>query len=113
MRAATAVIGRSPALPAGLRGVDSPRIVALGGGTGLPAVLDGLAAQAAEEGSRSRDRLSAVVTVTDDGGSSGRLRQEFGILPPGDIRNCLAALAPADSPFRSLLQHRFGEGQGL
>ena len=111
--APTALTGRSSTLPAHFAAAESPRIVALGGGTGLPVVLDGLAAQAAEEGSRSRDRISAVVTVTDDGGSSGRLRQEFGVLPPGDIRNCLAALAPADSPFRSLLQHRFAEGEGL
>ncbi len=48
------------------------------------------------------------MTVTDDGGSSGRLRREFGVLPPGDVRNCLAALASPDSPFRQLLQHRFG-----
>ncbi len=87
-----------------------PRIVAIGGGTGLPAVLEGLRESAAaplpgEEG--DSDRITAVVTVTDDGGSSGRLRQEFGVLPPGDVRNCLAALAPADSPFRALLQHRF------
>ncbi len=54
--------------------------------------------------------ITAVVTVTDDGGSSGRLRSEFGVLPPGDVRNCLAAFVEADSPFKRLLQHRFGEG---
>ncbi len=57
--------------------------------------------------------MTAVVTVTDDGGSSGRLRREFGVLPPGDIRNCMAALAAADSPFRQLLQHRFGSEPGF
>ncbi|OFW34592.1 MAG: hypothetical protein A3G76_14980 [Acidobacteria bacterium RIFCSPLOWO2_12_FULL_65_11] len=63
--------------------------------------LDALSAE------HTRDRLTAVVTVTDDGGSSGRLRRQLGMLPPGDVRNCLAALAPDDSPFTALLQHRF------
>jgi uncharacterized cofD-like protein len=88
-----------------------PRIVAIGGGTGLPAVLEGLAN--AQKGARQSDAITAVVTVTDDGGSSGRLRREFGVLPPGDIRNCLAALAPFDSRFRQLLQHRFTTESGL
>jgi uncharacterized cofD-like protein len=91
----------------------TPRIVAVGGGTGLPAVLEGLCALAAEDGVTGPDHVSAVVTVTDEGGSSGRLRREFGVLPPGDVRNCLAALAPTGSPFKQLLQHRFGEGEGL
>ena len=90
-----------------------PRIVAIGGGTGLPAVLDGLCTHADESGEASIDGVTAVVTVTDDGGSSGRLRRELGVLPPGDVRNCLAAVAPADSPFRQLLQHRFNDGTGL
>ena len=59
------------------------------------------------------DTITAVVTVTDDGGSSGRLRRDFGVLPPGDIRNCLAALASTDSPFRQLLQHQFDTVDGL
>jgi len=54
-----------------------------------------------------RDRLTAIVTMTDDGGSSGWLRRRFDMLPTGDVRNCLAALAPDDSPFRALIQHRF------
>jgi uncharacterized cofD-like protein len=85
----------------------SPRIVAIGGGTGLPAVLEGLC----EGGGAAleRDTITAVVTVTDDGGSSGRLRQEFGVLPPGDVRNCLAAFAETGSPFKQLLQHRLGD----
>ena len=83
----------------------SPRIVALGGGTGLPAVLEGLALD-----SRTRDEITGIVTVTDDGGSSGTLRGRFGVLPPGDVRNCLVALARKDSPFRDLLQHRLGDG---
>ena len=83
----------------------SPRIVALGGGTGLPAVLEGLALD-----SRTRDEVTGIVTVTDDGGSSGRLRTRLGVLPPGDVRNCLVALARTDSPFRDLLQHRLEDG---
>jgi uncharacterized cofD-like protein len=88
-----------------------PRIVAIGGGTGLPAVLRGLAdamgpVADAGLGARAADTLSAIVTVTDDGGSSGRLRRDFGMLPPGDIRNCLAALS-GDASFERLLGHRF------
>jgi uncharacterized cofD-like protein len=81
-----------------------PRIVALGGGTGLPAVLRGLVNGLSPA---DADTLTAVVTVTDDGGSSGRLREQFGVLPPGDIRNCLVALASDASPAAQFLQHRF------
>ena len=86
------------------------RIVALGGGTGLPAVLRGLI----DVGSPSFDvdALTAVVTVTDDGGSSGRLREQFGVLPPGDIRNCLVALAGPEGPAATFLQHRLSDGLG-
>ena len=90
----------------------SPRIVALGGGTGLPAVLEGLAGMAADFGETDVQSLTGIVTVTDDGGSSGRLRKQFGVLPPGDVRNCLVALAHRDSPFKSLLQHRFDDESG-
>lgn len=93
--------------------VKTPKIVAIGGGTGLPSVLEGLSALAAEDGAAGPDHISAVVTVTDEGGSSGRLRREFGVLPPGDVRNCLAAIAGSDSPFKPLLQHRFSDGSGL
>jgi uncharacterized cofD-like protein len=86
-----------------------PRIVAIGGGTGLPAVLEGLCAQAATAGPLADDTITAIVTVTDDGGSSGRLRREFGVLPPGDVRNCLAAFVESGSPFKQLLQHRIGD----
>jgi uncharacterized cofD-like protein len=86
-----------------------PRIVAIGGGTGLPAVLEGLSAKAAEAGTVANDTITAIVTVTDDGGSSGKLRREFGVLPPGDIRNCLAALVESGSPVKQLLQHRMGD----
>jgi uncharacterized cofD-like protein len=91
----------------------APHIVALGGGTGLPAVLEGLAELAAEKSEKDPYALTGVVTVTDDGGSSGLLRQQLGILPPGDARNCLLALADRGSHFRHLLQHRLDEGPGL
>jgi uncharacterized cofD-like protein len=92
-----------------------PRCVAIGGGTGLPAVLTGLRRALRTRGDvpDSRDRLTAIVTVTDDGGSSGWLRREFDMLPAGDIRNCLAALAPDDSPYRQLIQHRFSGAHDL
>jgi uncharacterized cofD-like protein len=81
------------------------RIVAIGGGTGLSTLLRGLKEYTAN--------LTAVVTVTDDGGSSGRLRSELGVLPPGDIRNCLVALADSESMMTDLFQYRFNEGDGL
>src|SRR5262245_29143199 len=86
------------------------RFVAIGGGTGLPVVLQGLRKALSLDDlsfAEAADRLTAIVTVTDDGGSSGRLRRQLGILPPGDLRNCLVALAPEDLPFTALLQHRF------
>jgi len=76
-----------------------PRIVTIGGGTGLSVLLTGL--------KEYTSNISAIVTVADDGGSSGRLRQEFDILPPGDIRNCLVALADASTLMRDLFQFRF------
>jgi uncharacterized cofD-like protein len=82
-----------------------PRVVALGGGTGLATLLRGLKAYTAN--------ITAIVTVTDDGGSSGRLRGELGIPPPGDIRNCLCALADTESLMERLFQHRFSEGGSL
>lgn len=93
------------------------RVVALGGGTGLSAVLRGLKQHVAERGkpdplSPIAD-LTAVVTVTDDGGSSGRLRREYRVLPPGDIRNCLVALSPAPNLLGNLFQYRFPAGRGL
>ncbi|HWQ00409.1 MAG TPA: gluconeogenesis factor YvcK family protein [Vicinamibacterales bacterium] len=88
-----------------------PRIVAIGGGTGLPAVLEGLAGALTRAYGEAlpADAITAVVTATDDGGSSGRLRRELGILPPGDVRNCLVALAGEPSLGR-LLQHRLRGG---
>ncbi len=85
------------------------RVVAIGGGTGLPVVL---AALKRYIGTRVAD-LTAVVTVTDDGGSSGRLREELRILPPGDIRNCLVALADVEPLMGELFQFRFGGGGPL
>lgn len=86
------------------RGVlnNGPRIVAIGGGTGLSVLLQGL--------KERTSNLTAIVTVTDDGGSSGRLREQFNVLPPGDIRNCLVALADAEPMMRELFQFRFKEG---
>ena len=96
---------------------SSPRVVAIGGGTGLPAVLEGLCTLARADSqyrvSQGGDTLTAIVTVTDDGGSSGRLRSELGVLPPGDIRNCLAALADYRSPLKELLGHRFETTAGV
>ena len=89
------------------------RIVALGGGTGLPAVLEGLSGLAFEKGETDPRALTGIVTVTDDGGSSGRLRRQHGVLPPGDARNCLLALTDRDSRFKQLLQHRLDEGPGI
>lgn len=78
---------------------NGPRIVALGGGTGLSTLLRGL--------KQHSSNITAIVTVTDDGGSSGRLVQEMGIIPPGDMRNCLVALADAEKLMTDLFQHRF------
>lgn len=82
-----------------------PKIVVVGGGTGLSTLLRGLKVYSAN--------ITAIVTVADDGGSSGRLRQEFGVLPPGDIRNCLAALADQEKLLTELFQYRFRAGSGL
>ena len=81
------------------------RVVAIGGGTGLSSLLRGL--------KEYTTNLTAIVTVTDDGGSSGRLRNELGVLPPGDVRNCLVALADSESMMTDLFQYRFAEGDGL
>jgi len=82
-----------------------PKIVTIGGGTGLSVLLSGL--------KEFTSNITAIVTVADDGGSSGRLRQEFDILPPGDIRNCLVALADAPALMRNLFQFRFNTNSEL
>ena len=81
-----------------------PRIVAIGGGTGLSTLLRGL--------KEVSSNITAVVTVADDGGSSGKLRQELGVPPVGDIRNCIAALADAEPTMGSLMQYRFPASDG-
>lgn len=82
-----------------------PKIVAVGGGTGLSMLLRGI--------KNITNNVTAVVTVGDDGGSSGRLREEMGVLPPGDIRNCIAALADDEDLVTKLFQYRFKSGEGL
>jgi len=80
-----------------------PKIVVIGGGTGLSVLLKGL--------KEHTSNLTAIVTVADDGGSSGRLRGDLGMLPPGDIRNCLVALADTEPLMEELLQYRFAAGE--
>ena len=82
-----------------------PRVVAVGGGNGLAALLRGLKSHTSN--------LTAVVTMADDGGSSGLLRRDMGMPPPGDLRNCLVALADDESMMSQLFQYRFPEGGGL
>ena len=81
------------------------KIVAIGGGTGLSMLLKGI--------KKYTNNITAVVTVGDDGGSSGRLREELGVLPPGDIRNCIAALADDEDLITKLFQYRFRKGEGI
>ncbi len=104
-----------PFLQPGKRVIDSvsafrkrergPRIVVIGGGTGLSTLLRGL--------KDFSNNISAIVTVADDGGSSGELRRSLGVLPPGDIRNCLTALANDETLMGQLFQYRFAAGNGL
>lgn len=83
---------------------QGPRIVAMGGGTGLSTILRGL--------KQHSSNITAIVTVTDEGGSSGRLTHEKGMIPPGDIRNCLVALSDAEKAMTDLFQHRFQKDSG-
>jgi uncharacterized cofD-like protein len=94
------------------------RVVAIGGGTGLSTLLKGLkrfvlTPALAESGQPAILELCGVVTVSDDGGSSGRLRKEFNMLPPGDVRNCIVALSEDEALLSKLFQHRFQKGSGL
>ncbi|MGB9877051.1 MAG: gluconeogenesis factor YvcK family protein [bacterium] len=84
---------------------SGPKIVTIGGGTGLSTILRGL--------KEFTSNITAIVTVTDEGGSSGRLRKDFDIPPPGDIRNCLVALAECEPYMQNLFQFRFDKGEGL
>jgi uncharacterized cofD-like protein len=94
------------------------RVVAIGGGTGLSTLLKGLkryvmTPSLAPSGQPTIRELSGVVTVSDDGGSSGRLRKELNMLPPGDVRNCIVALSEDEALLSRLFQHRFQKGSGL
>jgi uncharacterized cofD-like protein len=93
------------------------RVVAIGGGTGLSMLLRGLKHYVARRRQESERHpisdLAAIVTVTDDGGSSGRLRREYRVLPPGDIRNCMVALSQDEALLGRLCQYRFHAGRGL
>jgi uncharacterized cofD-like protein len=108
---------RPPATTAG----SGLRVVVIGGGTGLSTLLKGLKwyvspsadRPVAKSWKREISNLSAVVTVSDDGGSSGRLRKELNMLPPGDIRNCIVALSEDEALLSKLFQHRFLKGSGL
>lgn len=94
------------------------RVVSIGGGHGLSALLSGLRSytrprREAEGAEAPVADITAIVTVTDDGGSSGRLRREFDVLPPGDIRNCMVALSEDGALLSRLFQYRFKAGRGL
>lgn len=86
------------------KGESGPRIVVIGGGTGLSVLLRGLKRS-------SRASISAIVTVADDGGGSGMLRDDLGMLPPGDVRNCILSLADVEDTMEQLLQYRFETGR--
>ena len=92
------------------------RVVAIGGGTGLSTLLRGLSSHVTPPGAAEPGKISdlaAVVTVTDDGGSSGRLRKDFNMLPPGDLRNCMVALSEEGDVLAELFDYRFRSGTGL
>ena len=108
-----------PAVPTGASALARPlRVVAIGGGTGLSTLLRGLRRHVAAAGHNGPSHgeiadLAAVVTVTDDGGSSGRLRKDFNMLPPGDLRNCMVALSEEEALLARLFNHRFRGGDAL
>ena len=81
---------------------NTPNVVVVGGGTGLSTMLRGL--------KQHTSNITAIVTVADDGGGSGKLREDLGMLPPGDIRNCILALADTEPIMQDLLQYRFEDG---
>ena len=92
----------SNTLPARQQWENGPKVVAIGGGTGLSTMLRGL--------KQYTKNLTAIVTVADDGGGSGRLRREMGMLPPGDIRHCMESLANVEPIMQQLLRYRFRDG---
>src|SRR6266545_1972591 len=105
--------GSAPGIP--LMEDQSPlKVVTIGGGTGMSSVLQGLKhyTRKADPATPAVD-ITVIVTVTDDGGSSGRLRREFDVLPPGDIRNCMVALSEDSALLARLFQYRFASGRGL
>jgi uncharacterized cofD-like protein len=102
-----------PRLTTGSEGAPPLRIVAIGGGTGLSTLLHGLKQLMHGNGEAVDLEITAVVTVTDDGGSSGRLRRDFDVLAPGDIRNCMVALSEDEALLSQLFQYRFSQGRGL
>ena len=93
------------------------RVVAIGGGTGLSSLLAGLKKYTRPSHEHGAEHplldITAVVTVTDDGGSSGRLRRDFDVLPPGDIRSCMVALSEDEALLSQLFRYRFATGRGL
>ena len=99
------------ASPDSIRPIKPTKVVSIGGGTGLSTLLGGLKRFLRPKPGEPEIQLTAIVTVTDDGKSSGRLRTEFDVLPPGDIRNCLVALADENNLLTRLFRHRFsGDG---
>src|SRR5450432_4040023 len=107
-------VRRRKAAGSRMEDTSSLRIVAMGGGTGLSSVLEGLKhyTRPGDPSAPAVD-ITAIVTVTDDGGSSRRLRREFHVLPPGDIRNCMVALSEDEAFLSRLFQYRFSAGRGL
>ncbi|HWE53428.1 MAG TPA: uridine diphosphate-N-acetylglucosamine-binding protein YvcK [Bryobacteraceae bacterium] len=94
--------------------IEPLRVVSIGGGTGLSSLLNGLKKYTKYTGEKyPLVDITAIVTVTDDGGSSGRLRREFDVLPPGDIRNCMVALSEDEALLSQLFRYRFKAGHGL
>jgi uncharacterized cofD-like protein len=117
-----ATLASSSASLTPIAGKSSLRVVAMGGGTGLSTLLRGFKRYVPSPGATQPEcedyaclisHLAAIVTVTDDGGSSGRLRKDFNMLPPGDLRNCMVALSEDEHLIARLFRHRFRSGAGL
>src|SRR5580700_455868 len=118
----SSVVSSTPTLTSARIERPNFRVVAMGGGTGLSMLLRGLKEYvpsvsgaltgSCENGPCLISHLAAVVTVTDDGGSSGKLRKDFNMLPPGDLRNCMVALSEDERLISQLFRHRFRKGGG-